>query len=117
MVEPVPSQTSCTYQLERLLRDPDFLKTIDLVTKEVMHAWNVSNQVARGFVLSTTSEPEALACVYAAWFAAKTRGESPGRAKVMIRRRVIELLREDARQPMRGSEHDRGLGAGGGTQA
>jgi DNA-directed RNA polymerase specialized sigma24 family protein len=64
-----------------------------------MRSWSVPGNVARGFVLSAIGEPETLACIHNAWVRAKQNGESLGLAKVIMRRRVIDLLRKDARQP------------------
>jgi DNA-directed RNA polymerase specialized sigma24 family protein len=94
---PEPHAT-CTQQLEELQGDPEFQKILELVTKEVMRSWSVSSRVGRGFVLSAIGEPETLACIHNAWFLAKKKGESLGLAKVIVRRRVIDLLRKDRRQ-------------------
>lgn len=98
MFEPEPHPPACKHQLEELLRDPDFLKIIELITKEVMRSWSIPQQAARGFVLSAIGEPETLACIHNAWFLAKRTGESLGLAKLIMRRRVIDLLRKDVRQ-------------------
>ena len=84
-------------QLEELLEDPDFLKIVCLVTREVARCWNVAESSAHGFVISAIGEPTTLACVYNAWLSARDAGENPRLAKVIIRRRVIDLLRKDAR--------------------
>jgi len=98
MLEREPPQETCTYQLDALLEEPGFRKIIELVVKEVTRSWNMRGTVARGFVFSAIGEPETLACIYRAWSLAKRNGESYGLAKVIIRRRVIDLLRKDARQ-------------------
>jgi DNA-directed RNA polymerase specialized sigma24 family protein len=98
MLEREPAQETCKYQLDALLGEPGFLKIVELVVKEVARSWNITCSVARGFVFSAIGEPEALACIYRAWWLAKRNGESYGLAKVIIRRRVIDLLRKDARQ-------------------
>lgn len=84
-------------QLDALLGDPDFLKNIDLVTKEVARRWSVFDSVARSFVLSVVGEPATLLCIYGAWLSAKQVGEKPRLAKLIIRRRVIDLIRQDSR--------------------
>jgi len=84
-------------QLEEFLEDPDLLKIVHLVTKEVARGWNVAEGLAHGFVLSAIGEPIVLACVYNAWLSARNAGEKPRLAKVIIRRRVIDLLRKEAR--------------------
>jgi RNA polymerase sigma factor (sigma-70 family) len=98
MLESSSSQNTCTSQLEALLRDPGFLKTLDLVAKEIMRVSHVSRGVAHGLVLSAIGEPRTLAGIHDAWFSAKATGQGLGLAKVIIRRRVIDLLRKDARQ-------------------
>jgi DNA-directed RNA polymerase specialized sigma24 family protein len=86
-------ETSTRDQFDDLLGDSAFRRTVDLIAKEVYHIWNVSDSDAQGFVLSAIGEPATLACVHAAF--------SPKRnlslARVIIRRRVIDLLRKDAR--------------------
>lgn len=84
-------------QLEELLGDPGYSRTIDLLTREVMSTWNLSHTDARGSVLSAIGEPTALARIYAAWVLAKT-GEKPKHAAVITRRRVLDLLGRDARR-------------------
>lgn len=91
------SPLSVKYQLDELLGDSSFVKIVDLVTKEVMRFWNVPQGAARGFVFSAIGEPETLGCIYNAWCLAGNT-ENFGLAKVIIRRRVIDLLRRDARQ-------------------
>lgn len=98
MRETTQSQVSLTEQLEDLLGDPGFLKVVDLVTSEVARYWNVPRRTAHGFVLSAIGEPETLRGIHNAWLVARNGGGSPGLAKVIIRRRVIDLLRRDARQ-------------------
>jgi len=83
-------------QLDALIEDPDFLKVIDLVTKEVARRCSVFDSVARSFVLSVVNEPATLLCVYGAWLSAKQAGERPCLAKLVIRRQVIDLLRKGA---------------------
>jgi DNA-directed RNA polymerase specialized sigma24 family protein len=81
-------------QLEALLADPSFRRIMDLIAKEVMARWNVEYSAARGVVLSAVGEPAALACIHDAW----TRpGGNRGLAKVIVRRRVLDLLDKDAR--------------------
>lgn len=84
-------------QFDALLEDPGFLKIIDLVTKEVARRWSISDSIARSFVLSAVNEPATLLCVYGAWLSAKQAGEKPRLAKLIIRRRMLDLLRKDAR--------------------
>jgi DNA-directed RNA polymerase specialized sigma24 family protein len=95
MFEPELPRPSCHRQLEELLGDPDFLRIVALTAKEVMRFWRMPCDVARGFVLSAIGEPEALASIYEAWLLGRESGE-PGLAKLIVRRRVIDLLRRDA---------------------
>jgi DNA-directed RNA polymerase specialized sigma24 family protein len=92
------SHVPCTQQLEELQGDQEFQKVFELVTKEVMRSWSISSRVARSFVLSAIGEPETLASIHRAWFTARKNGDSLGLAKVIVRRRVIDLLRKDRRQ-------------------
>lgn len=102
-----------------LLADPSFVRIIDLVANEVVRLWSVPHSVARGFVLSAIGEPETLAGIYSAWSVANQSGDGLGLAKVIVRRRVIDLLRKDARQANHDSlpetpeagEMERALGA------
>src|SRR5689334_24906727 len=86
------------HQLEQLLADPIFSRTITLTTHEVIRTWNVPCAVARGFVLSAIGEPGALGCIYDAWITAKKAGARLGKVKVIVRRRVLDLLAKDARR-------------------
>ena len=98
MNETTQTQISPDGQLEDLLGDPAFLKVVDLLAREVVRFWNVPQRTAHGFVLSAIGEPETLRGIHNAWLVARSGGGSPGLAKVIIRRRVIDLLRRDARQ-------------------
>jgi DNA-directed RNA polymerase specialized sigma24 family protein len=84
-------------QLEELLRDPGYRRTIAALTWEVSTKWRQSRAEARRLVLSAIGEPTALAVIHAAWIAGKT-GASPKLAAVISRRRVIDLLSRDARR-------------------
>jgi len=97
MLELEPSPISCKQQLEDLLEDPDFQKIIELSAREVARAWSIPYGAARGFVLSAIGVPETLERIYHAWLRAKQTGDF-GLAKLMVRRRVIDLLRKDARR-------------------
>jgi DNA-directed RNA polymerase specialized sigma24 family protein len=86
-------RASTRHQLDELLGNRGFLRTVDLISKEVYHVWNVSDRDAYGVVLSAIGEPATLACVHAAL----SPRPNLALAKVIIRRRVIDLLRKDAR--------------------
>lgn len=86
-------RASTRHQLDELLGNSGFLKTVDLITKEVYHVWNLSVRDAYRVVLSAIGEPATLACVYAAL----SPKQNLALARVIIRRRVIDLLRKDAR--------------------
>lgn len=88
---------TCEQYLDELLADPEFLKILALAAKEVMSRWDASYGVARGFVLSAIGEPRTVEQIHAAWMAARVSGDRPALAKLMVRRRVIDLLRKDAR--------------------
>ncbi|MEO7731597.1 MAG: hypothetical protein ABIY55_11535 [Kofleriaceae bacterium] len=70
---------------------------IELTSKEVTRSWTMPYNSARGFVLSAVGEPTTLEQVYRAWTFARQHGHSLGLAKVIVRRRVIDLMRKDAR--------------------
>lgn len=86
-------RSSTRHQLDELLGNSDFLKTVDLIAKQVYHVWNVSDRDAYRVVLSAIGEPATLACVHAAL----SPVPNLALAKVIVRRRVIDLLRKDAR--------------------
>jgi len=90
-------------QLDTLLAEPGFVRIIELVTREVARAWRVPGPAARGFVLSAIGEPATLAVIARAWLGAGATGKDRGLAKVIVRRRVIDLLRKDARSTYRGA--------------
>jgi DNA-directed RNA polymerase specialized sigma24 family protein len=98
MMKPAFQSPPCNRQLDELFADPAFVKIVDLVAKEVMRLWGVPHAAAHGFVVSAIGEPETLACIHNAWSVATSTGENFGLVKVIIRRRVIDLLRKDARQ-------------------
>src|SRR5262245_51891151 len=85
-------------QLEELLRDPGYSRTVALLTKELMSSWNLPHSHANRLVLSAIGDPPALARIYEAWVLAKT-GENTRLAALISRRRVLDLLRKDARRP------------------
>jgi DNA-directed RNA polymerase specialized sigma24 family protein len=82
------------HQLEALLADPSFQRILRLLAHEVMTRWNMSWPAARGLVLSAIGEPAVLAGVHEAWFAA---GDRRSLAKLIVRRRILDLLGKDAR--------------------
>jgi DNA-directed RNA polymerase specialized sigma24 family protein len=82
------------HQLEALLADPSFERMLRLLAREVMTRWHMSWPAAHGLLLSAIGEPVVLAGVHEAWFAA---GDSRGLAKLIMRRRLLDLLRKDAR--------------------
>lgn len=92
------SEPPCNHHLEELFANPTFARTLDLVAKDVMRLWGVPHTAAHGFVVSAIGEPETLAGIHSAWSVAASTGGNFGLAKVIIRRRVIDLLRRDARQ-------------------
>lgn len=98
MLKPEFSLPPCNRHLDQLFADPGFGKTVDLVAREVMRLWGIPHAAAHGFVVSAIGEPDTLACIHNAWSVATSTGENFGLVKVIIRRRVIDLLRKDARQ-------------------
>jgi DNA-directed RNA polymerase specialized sigma24 family protein len=82
------------HQLEVLLADPSFERMLRLLAREVMTRWHMDWPSARGLLLSAIGEPVVLAGIHEAWF---TAGDNRGLAKVITRRRVLDLLGKDAR--------------------
>jgi DNA-directed RNA polymerase specialized sigma24 family protein len=97
MLKTDASSPSCNRQLDELFADPGFASIVDLVAGEVMRLWAVPHAAAHGFVVSAIGEPDTLACIHNAWSVAASTGENFGLVKVILRRRVIDLLRKDAR--------------------
>jgi DNA-directed RNA polymerase specialized sigma24 family protein len=85
------------YQLDELLADSQFATVIALMAREVTRRWNVAHGTARCLVLSAIGEPKAIADIYKAWAEAKAVGKTCGLAKLIVRRRVLDLLGRDAR--------------------
>jgi len=79
---------------ENLFTDPTFLSVIKVVASELARGHGMPFRQAEGFVISGLGEPAVYAAVREAW-AAGLRGL----AKVILRRRAIDLLRKDARRP------------------
>lgn len=80
------------HQLHELLADCDFERALTIAAGDVMRLWNMSYDTARGFVLSAIGEPAVLAKIHHAWME-----PNHGLGKVIVRRRVQDLLRKDAR--------------------
>jgi DNA-directed RNA polymerase specialized sigma24 family protein len=97
-VDREPPDNSSTHQLEELLADPDFLRIIELITREIMRSWRCAHNVAHDLVLSAIGTPDTLACIHDAWTAAKDGRQKPGLAMAIVRRRALDLLRKDARR-------------------
>jgi DNA-directed RNA polymerase specialized sigma24 family protein len=85
-------------QLAELLADPGFAKVLLLLVAEVRRHWRMGPQGAHRIVLSAIGEPAALASIHAAAMRARDAGQKPTLAGVISRRRVIDLLRKDARR-------------------
>jgi DNA-directed RNA polymerase specialized sigma24 family protein len=98
MLKPEFAPPPCNRHLDDLFADPRFGRIVDLVAREVMRLWSVPHAAAHGFVVSAIGEPDTLACIHNAWSVAASTGENFGLVKVILRRRVIDLLRKDARQ-------------------
>jgi DNA-directed RNA polymerase specialized sigma24 family protein len=86
-------------QLDKLLADCGFLRIVTGVTREVMYKQNVSHEVAFKLVLSAIGEPKAFASVYSVWSSEKPTEQKCRLVWTIVRRRVIDLLRKDARRP------------------
>jgi hypothetical protein len=94
-----PPEPTAAQQLDALFKDAAFPKLLDATTTEVMRVWNIPRRTAAGFVMSAVGEPSTLACIHHEWFSAKINGTGFGLAKLIVRRRVFDLLRVDARRP------------------
>jgi len=108
----MPEQSSCELQrwtpelsdqakLTALLADCKFLKVIDGSAREAVINWGVTLAEARRTVLSGLGEPRQLAQIYDAWISGKT-----ALAKVIVRRRMLDLFSDDARRPNHNSLPD-----------
>jgi DNA-directed RNA polymerase specialized sigma24 family protein len=84
-------------QLEELLADPGYQKLIVALAKHVMSLWGFPFPDARRYVLSAIGEPKALSEIHAAFVSAKNGGDKTYPA-LFSRRRVIDLMRRDARK-------------------
>jgi hypothetical protein len=80
-------------KLKELLADREFWRAINFVAGEAMANWRISHAMASVAVLSAIGEPKDLTAVHAAWFA----GQAP-LARTIMRRRVFDLFRKDARR-------------------
>jgi DNA-directed RNA polymerase specialized sigma24 family protein len=85
-------------QLEELLTDPGYKKLIVALAKHVMSLWGFSFSDARSYVLSAIGEPKALTEIHDAFVSAKHGGGNPTYPALFSRRRVIDLMRRDARR-------------------
>lgn len=85
-------------QLNELLTDRAVVHTISLVAKEFMPVLDATYDGARRYVLSAIAMPKALTDIYNAWLLAQTDGRHLGLLRVIIRRRVRDLLRKETRR-------------------
>src|ERR1700742_3320299 len=79
-------------KLTELLADARFVKAIEGTAREAVATWRVPLEEARRTVLSGLGEPDALRTVHDAWTAGKI-----ALARLIIRRRMLELFARDAR--------------------
>jgi len=90
-------EPTATQQLDELRERAEFPRLVHGAASEVMRVWNVPRRTAAGFVLSAVGEPRTLACIHRSLFS--DTGTAIGLAKVIVRRRVLDLLRSDVRRP------------------
>jgi DNA-directed RNA polymerase specialized sigma24 family protein len=83
------TQGAAEDQLRELLADPQYMRTVHILTAEVAYRWNRGD--APQVVLSAIGEPDVLAAISAA-----VRTNKQNLAMLISRRRVINLLRRDA---------------------
>jgi DNA-directed RNA polymerase specialized sigma24 family protein len=108
--------TDAERQLEDLLKDPDYARILTAVTSEIERRWCLAHTDACCTVLSAIGEPKELASIYDAMRQVRRAKEKltldgdPGKAhalatvirektalaRLITRRRTIDLLRKDA---------------------
>src|SRR3954468_6222495 len=86
-------------QLKALFEDGEFSKLLTGAIAEVVRVWNIPHRIASGLVMSAVGEPKVLASIHDQWMSAKASGAGLGLPRVIVRRRVFDLLRGDARRP------------------
>jgi len=85
-------------QFDELLADRVVVRTIALVAKEFMPVLNATYEGARRYVLSAIGMPKVLTDIHNAWLRAQTDSRHLGLLRVIIRRRVRDLFRKEARR-------------------
>ena len=104
-----------TQQLDALRDHAEFPRLVRGAATEVMRAWDVPRKTAAGLVMSAVGEPRTLDSLHQSWFSPD--GNAVGLAKVIVRRRVLDLLRKDVRRPhheslpLAADQIDRALGS------
>jgi DNA-directed RNA polymerase specialized sigma24 family protein len=93
------TEPTADQQLEALFGDAEFAKLLTGAIAEVMRVWNIPHRTASGLVMSAVGEPKALASIHDRWLSAKATGAGLGLPRLIVRRRVFDLLRGDARRP------------------
>jgi DNA-directed RNA polymerase specialized sigma24 family protein len=80
-----------------LLADTAFHRVLHLVAGRVIRDWRLPPATATGLVISAVGDPKTLADLHRCWFAEAER-HGMRLARIIICRRVFDLLRGDARR-------------------
>jgi hypothetical protein len=94
---PLSPGPTAAQQLQALLDDAAFPRFVKVAEVELMRVWSLPRTTAKGFVMSAIGEPRTLASIHELWFSANARDAAI--AKLIVRRRVLDLLRGDVRRP------------------
>lgn len=81
-------------RLEELLADVKFQEALEFLAKEIRRNWRLPLAIARWTVLAALARPRDLVRVHRTW----NRGEI-ALAKVIMRRRALDLFRREQRRP------------------
>lgn len=90
--------TAAEAQLHALLDDARFHRLLRGVRAEVMRHWCLPPATASGIVMSAVGDPRTLADLHHGWFVAEPAHAGAALTKLILRRRVFDLLRGDARR-------------------
>jgi hypothetical protein len=90
-----PRELSLTKQLDELLGDRRFHQLVDVCARDLRFMASLPSEAARRrFVFSAIGEPRTITLIHELWVSDRFRV-----AKMIMRRRVIDLLRKDGARP------------------
>jgi len=89
----------CTWQLEDLLAQREFVRVIEIVTREVMFRCKLVRARAHEHVISGIGEPNALVSILRVWCAELALGDRQRLTRTIMLRKAFDSLRGDARRP------------------